>query len=406
MSGAFLYRCDQCGVEGAKSAFKHCAACREATYCSPECQRTHWKAGHKHKCVKQNRAGAPAAAAAAAPAAASRRPAAHAAAAPRSPALGGGDGEGGCAICLEALQQPQTMPCGHRFCRGCVGSMRLHGVTEVQLCPLCRGPMPDAERMFLEAEQLLAQVEKWRAAAPPGSRQQQQQQQQQQQHQQHAGARSEAWAQQQERRATAQLRAALDIDPASAPVHFAYAFQLNLGRPIRDRDGAIRHYQLAAQHAAHPYGNALYNLGVLLDERGDLPEAEAAYRAAVATGCAVVHAHALTNVGLLLAHRGDIDGAEAAYRAAIAADPRHVESRCNLGGVLGGERNDLQGALEMFESVLRIDPANGNARENVAIVGGLMVEEMARFRAWCRAEGKDLSQFPKPEGYESPTEEG
>jgi hypothetical protein len=69
-----------------------------------------------------------------------------------------------CAICLDALQQPLTMPCGHRFCRGCVASMQQHGVGEAQVCPLCRGQMPDPKRLFFEAMHATAQVQRWKGS--------------------------------------------------------------------------------------------------------------------------------------------------------------------------------------------------------------------------------------------------
>ena len=58
---------------------------------------------------------------------------------------GGGAGAGGeeCAICLNVLQEPRTLPCGHRFCTGCVNGMLQHGIGAVQVCPLCRGPIPN-----------------------------------------------------------------------------------------------------------------------------------------------------------------------------------------------------------------------------------------------------------------------
>ena len=126
--------CEACGQEGAS---KCCSGCKEAFYCSIACQTQHWKAGHKHKCFK-----------------AEKPSVAAATATPRPAAVGGAaQGSGGgaaashdeeCAICLDALQQPQTMPCGHRFCRGCVASMRQHGAAVAQVCPLCRGAMRDA----------------------------------------------------------------------------------------------------------------------------------------------------------------------------------------------------------------------------------------------------------------------
>lgn len=43
--------CDFCGkTSGGKGDMKHCAKCRYTRYCSVDCQRQHWKVGHKHNC--------------------------------------------------------------------------------------------------------------------------------------------------------------------------------------------------------------------------------------------------------------------------------------------------------------------------------------------------------------------
>lgn len=45
------HQCAQCGVQpAAGSKLKKCALCRQARYCSADCQRTHWRAGHKANC--------------------------------------------------------------------------------------------------------------------------------------------------------------------------------------------------------------------------------------------------------------------------------------------------------------------------------------------------------------------
>jgi TPR repeat protein len=49
--GSVLHRhikCAKCLVEDGRF---QCAACRSVSYCSKECQRSHWKAGHKQECV-------------------------------------------------------------------------------------------------------------------------------------------------------------------------------------------------------------------------------------------------------------------------------------------------------------------------------------------------------------------
>jgi tetratricopeptide (TPR) repeat protein len=344
--------CEACGQEGAD---KCCSGCKEAFYCSIACQTQHWKAGHKHKCFKAEKPSASAAAATAA---------ATAAAAPPRPAAAGGaaQGSGGggagarhdaeCAICLDALQQPQTMPCGHRFCRGCVASMRRHGAAVAQVCPLCRGAMPDAERLQLEAYRIVAQHERWAKGQPAGAP---------------LPAAMKEWLE----KAAALSREALAIDPADACARFSLGYALGKCGDAVGAEAAFR-----AAIAADPQkADAHSNLGVLLSERGDKAGAEAAYRAAIAADPQKADAH--SNLGVLLNERGDKAGAEAAYRAVIAADPQHAAAHCNLGVVLG-ERGDLAGAARLFAAAFKIDPSIASAKANLQQALRMLKDERQR----------------------------
>ena len=83
---------------------------------------------------------------------------------------------------------------------------------------------------------------------------------------------------------------------------------------------------------------AAFNLGVLLQRRGDLPGAAAAYRRAEERG----DGDAAFNLGVLLYEAGDLDGAETAWRRCV--ERRHVRAAANLGYLLQ-RRGDLDGAL-------------------------------------------------------------
>jgi len=43
-------RCANPGCE--RGGLKKCARCQKARYCGAECQKAHWKAGHKKECVR------------------------------------------------------------------------------------------------------------------------------------------------------------------------------------------------------------------------------------------------------------------------------------------------------------------------------------------------------------------
>lgn len=46
--------CENCQI---REGLKRCARCKLACYCSRECQKKHWKAGHKTNCVDVNKQG-------------------------------------------------------------------------------------------------------------------------------------------------------------------------------------------------------------------------------------------------------------------------------------------------------------------------------------------------------------
>lgn len=48
-----LFGCSNCSLLFHKSDLKNCSGCKFRSYCSQECQRAHWKAGHKSQCAAE-----------------------------------------------------------------------------------------------------------------------------------------------------------------------------------------------------------------------------------------------------------------------------------------------------------------------------------------------------------------
>ena len=48
-------RCANPGCERGGLGLKKCSRCQKARYCGAECQKIHWKAGHKKECVRPSK---------------------------------------------------------------------------------------------------------------------------------------------------------------------------------------------------------------------------------------------------------------------------------------------------------------------------------------------------------------
>ena len=163
----------------------------------------------------------------------------------------------------------------------------------------------------------------------------------------------------------------------------------DLGR-LEDAETTLRRALSAGEDAV-----GFYNLGVVLERRDRLQDAEASYSRAIALGPGLASARsnlgallarsgrtaeamahlteairldpsspdAYTNVSALLLERGAIADAARYARLAIEADPRHADAHVNLAVALA-RVGDLDEARRHLDEALRIDPRHPGARAN------------------------------------------
>ena len=98
---------------------------------------------------------------------------------------------------------------------------------------------------------------------------------------------------------------------------------------------------------------ALVGQGNALEDQGQLTQAEACYREAVAVAPHQARGH--LNLGIVLAARGDVEGASAAYENVLAIDPQHAFGNYNYARLLL-LRGDRQRAEALIDTALRTKP--------------------------------------------------
>lgn len=151
----------------------------------------------------------------------------------------------------------------------------------------------------------------------------------------------------------------LRVNPNNDNVH------VNLGLTLDnkgDLEAAIKEYREALRLNQ---GNDLahYNLAMALDDKGELEEAIGEYRATLRLNPGNENAH--TNLGSALYKKGNADAAIAEYRESLHLNPENNSAHYNLGIALGAQGN-LVAAITETRAALRLDPDNPQLHYSLA----------------------------------------
>ena len=68
-----------------------------------------------------------------------------------------------------------------------------------------------------------------------------------------------------------------------------------------------------------------------------------------------------TDMGIMYRNLGNVDRALEEFRRAAQSDPKHLNSRYNIGIVLLHDKQDIKGAIKAWEEYLKVDPGSERA---------------------------------------------
>jgi tetratricopeptide (TPR) repeat protein len=100
-------------------------------------------------------------------------------------------------------------------------------------------------------------------------------------------------------------------------------------------------------------------LGNLYFDSGQPKEAIDAYRQYLAIK--PDNSDVRTDMGIMYRALGEFDRAIEEFKRAAQSDPKHVNSRYNIGIVLLHDKGDIKGAIKAWEDYLRVDPKSERA---------------------------------------------
>jgi len=105
---------------------------------------------------------------------------------------------------------------------------------------------------------------------------------------------------------------------------------------------------------------ALVELGNLYFDSGQPKEAIEVYSQYLALK--PDNADVRTDMGIMYRALGEFDRAIEEFKKAAQSDPKHINSRYNIGIVLLHDKNDIQGAIKAWEEYLKVDSKSEKAQ--------------------------------------------
>ena len=166
-------------------------------------------------------------------------------------------------------------------------------------------------------------------------------------------------------------QAARAVRPDSTPVLLGLASAM---KDAGDSAGAVAVGRELVRRAP-TLAKAHYNLGVSLTAKGELAEAEAAYRRTLELDRDYVAAR--YNLGTVRLAAGDWEGAVASWRKVLESHPDHDLALYNLGVVLY-ERGQREDAVKFYQRAAKANPSSPKCRANL---GNAMLDR----RQWADA---------------------
>ncbi|WP_424097246.1 tetratricopeptide repeat protein [Moorena producens] len=144
--------------------------------------------------------------------------------------------------------------------------------------------------------------------------------------------------------AIASYQQALEIDPTCTEA------DVNLGNALHAQG------KLSQEKQAH-YAELNYELGVTRQKAGDLTNAVAYYRQAVAMQSDLVSAH--YNLGVVLQDQGEFENAIASYQKVLELNPSYGEVYFNLGRIYQTQKQLKEAASAYRQGLMLVNPRYG-----------------------------------------------